>query len=513
MKVGHFDCGSPVLKVLLVVLAILFTFCVGPANAASEPGTITIVVPAEPDGLDAGNTSRGNVGQVLMRNVFETLTERNPVDSSIAPRLATSWKQIDANTWHFFLRKGVKFHDGADFNANAVVFNIKRVNENKIDPANRSLFLINIKMDAKVVDSNTVEIKTEKFEPLLPTLMGIMSVCSPNTPADKVTRNPIGTGPYKLVTWDAGKQIVLERFDGYWGKQPPIKKAVYIWRTESAVRAAMVEVGEADLAPDIAKQDAKRPDMDYSYLNSETTHLIIHASEPPLNDKRVRMALNYAVDRNTIRGSILTKDVIPATQIIGPSIFGYNPELKAWPYDPKKARQLLDEARKDGVPVDKEILMVGRIGNFPGSDELLEAVMTMYKAVGLNAKLKAVEVGVYRPYQNKPYPPGPYILQASHDNNKGDATFSVFNNYHSKGLQSHISDNKLDEMIEKAQLALGDERRTLWRAVFKRIHEDIVPSVMLFHMVGYARVGKRINYKPSMATNNELQLEQMTLNQ
>ena len=69
------------------------------------------------------------------------------------------------------------------------------------------------------------------------------------------------------------------------------------------------------------------------------------------------------------------------------------------------------------------------------------------------------------------------------------------------------------EMIEKAQLALGDERRTLWRAVFKRIHEDIVPSVMLFHMVGYARVGKRINYKPSMATNNEIQLEQITFNQ
>jgi len=84
-----------------------------------------------------------------------------------------------------------------------------------------------------------------------------------------------------------------------------------------------------------------------------------------LNDRRVRLALNYAVDRNAIRGSILSKDVVPATQMVVPSTFGYNPDLKVWPYDPKKARQLLDEARKDGVPVDKEILLVDRIGLYP----------------------------------------------------------------------------------------------------------------------------------------------------
>ena len=219
-------------------------------------------------------------------------------------------------------------------------------------------------MEGKALDSHTLEIKTDKPEPLLPTLMGILAICSPNTPLDKLTRNPIGTGPYKFVKWDAGTQIVLERFDGYWGKQPQVKKAIYVWRSESSVRAAMVVIGEADLAPDIARQDANRPDMDYSYLNSETTYLRIGGAwEPPLNDRRVRMALNYAVDRDAIRGSILSKDVIPATQMIVPSIFGYNPDLKVWPYDPQKARQLLDEARKDGVPVDKEILLVGRIGH------------------------------------------------------------------------------------------------------------------------------------------------------
>jgi peptide/nickel transport system substrate-binding protein len=275
----------------------------------------------------------------------------------------------------------------------------------------------------------------------------------------------------------------------------------------------MVLIGEADLATEIAVQDAKRPDMDYSYLNSETTQLRIGGEwEPPLNDRRVRMALNYAIDRNGMRGSIFSKDVVPATQLIGPSLFGYNPDLKVWPYDPKKAKQLLDEARKDGVPVDREILLVGRTGYFPGCEELMEAVLTMYKAVGLNAKLKMYEVGVWRSHQNKPFPTniGPYIMQRSHDKNKGDAGFTVFYNYHCKSNQSSMCDKAADDLIEKAQVAIGEERKNLWRAAFKRIHEEIIPDVILFHMVGYARVGKRINFKPTMATTSEIQLSEIT---
>jgi peptide/nickel transport system substrate-binding protein len=97
-----------------------------------------------------------------------------------------------------------------------------------------------------------------------------------------------------------------------------------------------------------------------------------------------------------------------------------------------------------------------------------------------------------------------------HDNNKGDAWFTVFANYHTQGLQNHIGDKTLDDLIEKAQVALGEERRKLWQAAFKRIDQEITPNVMLYHMVGYARVGKRINYKPSIATIGEIPLAQIT---
>jgi peptide/nickel transport system substrate-binding protein len=512
MKLGKLIIRSLSGSTLLLVLTTLFTPCIGPAHAATEPGAITIALLRQPDNLDPGNTIVSDIGKVLLKNVVETLTEINPDDSSIIPKLATSWRQINQNTWQFSLRKGVKFHDGRDFNAEAVLFNIKRLYDKRINSRNKSKFFGHLKMDGKALDSHTVEVMTDKFEPLLPTLMGTFAMCSPATPLDKWTLHPLGTGPYRFVKWDAGTQIILERFDEYWGSQPQVKKATYVWRSESSVLAAMVLMGEADLAPSIAVQDANRPDMDRSYFNSETSYLRIGTWEAPLNDRRVRMALNYAIDRNAIRGSILSKDVIPATQMIVPGIFGYNPDLKVWEYNPQKARALLEEARKDGVLVDREILLVGQIGHYPGSAEISETVMAMWRAIGLNVKLRILDQGVYLSYRDKPYAKGvgPFIIHHKHDNNNGDAVFTVFGKYHCDGNQSPICDKLLDEMIEKAQVATGEERRRLWQAVFKRLHEDIVCDAMLFHLVGFTRVGKRINFKPSIATNSEVPLAQIT---
>ena len=496
----------------LLIRAVLFSCCLLTAvGAAPEPGTVTIVLAAEPATLDPGDSAKSNVGFVVENNVMQHLTELNG-DGSVSPSLATSWSKIDANTWQFVLRKGVKFHDGEDFNANAVLFNFKRLYDQRIPIQARTKFFSGIEMTGKALDSHTLEIKTEKPQLLMPTLMSILSICSPNTPLDKLTRNPIGTGPYKFVKWDAGTQIVLEAFDGYWGKKPEVKKGLFVWRKESAVRANMVTVGEADLAPVIALQDARNPGTDFSYLNSETLRFRIGGKwMPPLNDKRVRLALNYAIDRDALRGSILSKDVIPAAQMVGPSIAGRNPDLKVWPYDPKKAKQLLDEARKDGVPVDKEILLLNRMGMFAGDEEFGEAAMSMYRAVGLNVKFKNMEAGQYTRYQVKPFPTTEeaYLLMDQHDNSKGDAAFTAYYLYGCNGMSSPFCDKSLDELIQKAQVSADAERKNSFQAVFKRVHEDVVSEVVMFHMVGYTRVGSRINYKADVFTSNQIRLDRI----
>src|SRR3546814_6596482 len=142
----------------------------------------------------------------------------------------------------------------------------------------------------------------------------------------------------------------------------------------------MVATGEADIAPSIAVQDATDPGTDFSYPNAETTRIRIGTTQAPLNDVRVRKALNLAVDRQAFIGSILSKEVVPASQLVVPTTSGYNADLKPWEYDLDKAKALIEEARADGVPVDQEIRLIGRLNLFPNVTEVLEALTQMWSA-------------------------------------------------------------------------------------------------------------------------------------
>lgn len=507
----------------LYALTLAAAFAVSTATQAQDASkTVTVVMSEEPEGLDGCNSNRSTVGRVAKQNIVETLTEIDPKDGSITPRLATSWSKINDTTWRFELRKGVTFHDGAPFNAaNAALAIARTMNTGGtggargtggLDCETRTKSFGDLQIVGKAVAEHTLELSANKPVPILPTRMGVVSLSSPNTPTDKLVLHPIGTGPYVFDHWKSGQEIVLKRFPGYWGKQPQVETARYIWRTESTVRAAMVEVGEADIAPNIAVQDATKPGMDFSYPNSETTRLRLDTMRPPLNDKRVRMALRYAFDRDALRGSILSKDIINATQIVVPSINGHNPALKVSEYNPAKAKALIAQARAAGVPVDTELEIVGRINIYPNGTEAMEVMMSMFQAVGFKVKLRMLEVGEWLDILTKPYAEnrGPVLLQAQHDNNNGDAVFSVFNKFACDGAQSTVCDKALDARIAKASTLSGDARRKEWQEVMRIINEDIASDVWMYHMVGYSRVGKRINFIPSISTNSELHLQTIT---
>lgn len=483
-------------------------------GAVAQDKTVTVVLSEEPDIVDPCESSRSNIGRIVKQNITETLTEIDPKDGSITPRLATAWEQVDELTWRFTLREGVKFHDGSDFNAENAVIAINRTLNPNQDCEVRLKFFGNIKLMPTAVDTYTLEVKTETPQPILPTLMGTMTITGPKTEEAKGTQNPVGTGPYKFVSWTPGQEVVLERFDGYWGDKPEAEGARYIWRNESAVRAAMVATGEADIAPNIALQDATDPKMDFSYFNSETSRLRIDLTRAPLDDIRVRQALNYAIDREAMRGTIFSKDVVPSTNLVVPSISGHNPDLKVWPYDPAKAKELLAAAKADGVPVDNEITILGRLGIYPNATEAMEATHAMLQEAGFNVKLQMVEVNQWVDIFTRPYAEdrGPVLQQAQHDNNSGDAVFTVFFKYGCEGPQSTICDKEIDRLIAEASAATGDKRRELWQALFRRLHEDIVPDVMMFHMVGYTRINPRLDFTPSLSTNSELQISQIKFN-
>jgi peptide/nickel transport system substrate-binding protein len=485
------------------------------AATAAEDGELVIVLSEEPDMIDPCEASRSNVGRIVKQNVTETLTEIDPDDGSITPRLATGWEQIDDLTWRFKLKEGVKFHDGEPLNAAAVKAAIERTLDERIDCEIRIKFFGGMEVSPEVVDDYTLDVKTKEPAPILPTMMGTMTITSPKTVVGERTRDPVGTGPYRFVSWEPGTSVVLERFDDYWGDAPAVEKVTYVFRGESAVRAAMVATGEADIAPNIAVQDATDPAMDFSYLNSETSSFRIDVTKPPLDDIRVRKALNLALDRDAMIGTIFSPDVGKATQMVVPSINGHNPNLEPWPYDPAQAKQLLAEAKADGVPVDDEITIVGRLEIYPNATEHAEAVMAMLQDAGFNVKLNMLEVAEWVDTYTKPYAEDrpPQLVQTQHDNNNGDAVFTVFFKYHSDGAQSVLSDPELDELIEKATVATGDERKQTWQEVFRMVHEDLIPDIMMFHMVGYTRVGPRVDFTPDISTNSELQVAKVRFKQ
>jgi peptide/nickel transport system substrate-binding protein len=142
----------------------------------------------------------------------------------------------------------------------------------------------------------------------------------------------------------------------------------------------------------------------------------------------------------------------------------------------------------------------------------MEALLAMLKDAGFNATLKMVEVAEWEDFYSKPFAEdrGPQMVAAMHDNAKGDPVFSMYFKYHTEGLQSGMADPAVDDMIAKATAATGDERAKLWKELFAKLHEEIIADLMLFHMVGFSRVSERLDFEPTIATNSELQLSQIS---
>lgn len=492
---------------LIAVTALASTFAVG---AQAQDNSVTVVLSEELEIVEPCSATKSNVGRVLFQNISETVTEMDP-RTGLQPRLATSWEDMGNGTWRFTLREGVTFSDGTVMDAEDVAHSLKRMKSPAIACEIGAKFFGGTEITSSIIDAYTLDVTADPAQPILPMLMSTVTVTPSDTPLDKFVDHPIGTGPYTFDEYARGQHIKLSANPDYWGEQPTVQSATYVFRGDSAVRAAMVAAGEADISASIALQDATDPAMDFSYPNSETVFLRIEHEQPPLNDRRVREALNLAVDREAFVGTILANGTLLATGITPPSTIGYDHDLKPYPYDLERARALLEEARADGVPVDTEITLIGRTNNFGNVLETMEALLAMYQDAGFNMKLEMVEVAEWLERYAKPFPEGrgPELIEAQHDNANGDPVFSMYFKYHSDGQQSGITDPKVDEMIAAATAATGDERAAKWKELFGYLHEDLIADVMLFHMVGFSRVNERLDFKPTIRTNSELQLSQI----
>jgi peptide/nickel transport system substrate-binding protein len=497
----------------ILVIGTSLTSCSVANTDSSTAGksAVRIVLEVEPPTLEPCDASYTATGVVVRSNITQPLLERNATSGDLEPLLATSWDQTTPNEWTFKLRSGVTFQDGSPFTAEDAAFSIDRALSREINCNVKGEIFGDETMKTEAVDDTTLVVTTTDPDPVLPLKLSFIEVVPSSTSPDKKVREPVGTGPYEVTSWNAGTKLVLSSWSGYWGDQPAFKTAEYQWRSEGTVRAQMVKSGEADIATRLGPADGIG-DLGEDYPNNETTGLILNGTLPPFTDIRIRQAVNYAIDKQGIIDSLYPDSGIEvATQIVRQGIIGHNDDLEPWPYDPEKAKQLIAEAKADGVPVDAPITMTGRIAEWPNVAQMAQAVQGELLAVGLNVKLKMLETSQQILYQVRPFvlDEGATAVMISHGNQAGDAGFST-QYMTSDGALSTFGDEELDRLIHSAERSTGDERQKLYAEAFAYEHEHVVQFVPLLHMVGEMGVAKTVVYKPTPASGDEMHLADIT---
>ncbi|MCD5309603.1 ABC transporter substrate-binding protein [Kineosporia babensis] len=472
---------------------------------------LRIVLPQEPPTLEACQSSLTATGVVVRSNITEPLLERDPDSGELEPLLATEWEQTSPETWTFKLREGVTFTDGTPFDAEAAAFTIDRAVNSDLACEVEGYVFGDTDLEVEAVDETTLTVTSPEPDPILPLRLSFVEMVSTKTSTTEKVREPIGTGPYRVADWQAGQRLSLESNPGYWGEVPAYKNVNYVWRAEGSVRAAMVANGEADIATSLAPEDGAG-ELAVAYANNETTALRMQADQPPLDDIRIRQAVNYVIDRKLLAETLFEKLAQPAGELIPDGIVGYEPDEQIWPYDAARAKQLVDEARADGVPVDTEIRLIGRNAQFPRITETIEVIQGELAKAGLNVKIEMMDTNAQLEYQIRPFPKdtGPYLLMIMHGNQAGDAAFTLDQYMLAEGYQSSWGTAEFDQKIRAAEALVGQERQDAMAALWQYEQEEITQYAYIAHMSAIMAKSPNVSYRPNSASGDEMRLAEMS---
>ncbi|WP_029116830.1 ABC transporter substrate-binding protein [Mycobacterium sp. URHB0044] len=475
-----------------------------------DVNTLRIVLQEEPPTLEPCESSLTSTGVVVRSNITEPLVERDPNTGDLQPLLSTGWRQTSPTEWTFDVRKGVTFSDGSPFTAADAAFSIDRAVNSDLQCNVDGYVFGDEKLAVAAPNDTTVTVGTEKPDPILPLRISFVEIVPKSTSTTAKVREPIGTGPYAIDDWEYGQKLRLVRNDTYWGKKPAFANAEYQWRSEGSVRAAMVVNDEADIGTLLGPEDGAG-DLGVAFPNNETTALRITGTEAPLNDIRVRQAINYAVNRTGIVKALFRGMGEPAAQLIPEGVVGFNPDLQLWPHDPEKAKQLVDEARADGVPVDKQIRLIGRTAQFPKITETVEVIQNELSQAGLNVKIEMMDTAGQLQYQLRPFPDnsGPFVALIMHGNQAGDAAFSVDQYMRTDGAQNGYGTPAFDRKIDAAGELTGEQRQDAYAKLFAEEPNEVAQFAYIAHMNGVLAVSPRVDYQPNSATGDEMRLADM----
>lgn len=465
---------------ILLVLTLIVSACGGRASKDPENDPLIVAQGADPKSMDPHATNDQPSSRVN-KQIYDTLVEATE-DMELVPGLAESWEQLSETSWKFNIRQGVKFHNGEELKASDVKFSFERMKE-----SGHVGHIIGALNSIDIEDDYTVILNTsEPFAPLLShlahTASSILNEKAVTEAGEDYQSVPIGTGPFKFVSHDAGDKVTLERFDDYYKGAAGVKTVIFRNIPEGTNRAIGLETGEIDIAYEIEPIDKEtveeHKDLELVEEPSlSTAYIGFNLNKEPFNDINVRKALNHAINTKEIIDVVLEGAGTKATGPINDKVFGYNKDLEGYEYNPEKAKELLAKA---GYP-DGFSTTIWTNDN-PVRIKIAEIVQAHLKEVGVEAKIDMLEWAAYLER----------TAAGEHDmfilgwvTVTGDADYGLYALYHSSqhgsaGNRTFYDNSEVDKLLDEGRTS-GDEdaRFEAYSRAQKQIVED-APQMFLY---------------------------------
>jgi peptide/nickel transport system substrate-binding protein len=464
------------------------------ARAASRD-RVTIYHNTVADSIHLYKQSSGSI-YGNWQHVFEPLVELDYKKKDWVGVLAESW-QFQGTRWVFKLKKGVKFHNGAPLTSKDVVYSVERMRDEK----NGSLQASNFKdvTEIQTPDDQTVIFVTK--QPLaifLDRLRNrfIVSKVAGDKYGDQWFENPIGTGPYKFVSFQRGGNLVFSRNDDYWGGKAQIKDIVFRKVTEDGARLAALESGQADFVNDVPVHEVARlerhPRVRVDRIEGlEMYFLMMNVAYKPFDNKLVRQAVNYSVDAAAIVRNIFDGLGYPTPGPVGANVVGADAKLKRYPYDPQKAKQLLAQA---GFANGCDVQLYYSAGRYPKDKEVCQVVAAQMVKGGFRVELISQEWALF--WGNDGVNGGklPFYY-----NNRGSLTDAdtLYDQYFRTGTtkRCNYSNPAFDKLIDEEQQTPDNKKRIAILQQAGKILIDDAPFVPLYNLATIYGSAKNLQWR------------------
>mgnify|MGYP000657538530 CR=1 FL=1 len=465
------------------------------SGAAHAETTVTLAQGVDPESLDPVHDTLITSVSVMM-NIYDSLIWRDG-DGNLVPGLATEWEYPTPTTMQLKLRQGVKWQNGDPFTADDVVFSFDRIFDPKVPAALLSSLKGFVDKVEKVDDFTVLVTMPAPRATIAATLVRV-----PILPKKAFTemgeaafnQHPIGTGPFRFVSWDRNEKIVLERYDDYWRGPAAIDRFVIRPIPEDFARFASLQNHEVDVIANLTAERAKAIESDDS-LKVAQVHSVrnmfvgMNTREKPFDDIRVRHALNYAVDKQGLIEGILGGYAAENASVCTQTLFGATP-VDPYPYDPTKAKALLAEA---GYPNGFETTMLGPVGRYTKDKELQEAIASMLANVGVKVSHVQPEWAEFiKQWVAQEYP----MHFIGTGNQVMDCDQHLGYRIDGKRYGRYYQSDKVDALVQEELTTYdADKRKQVFAEIQQQVRDD-APWIFLFDNIDLYGLSAKLDWTP-----------------